>query len=546
MKLLVFHLGSLGLAISSTSNLMKRDPKSYSNTWGVPHTRESIDPPSPSEENTPFIVLPSTSNNNNNVYSLTDLPRNNNWGLVEVDRDFDLIADEFADKSDNFVYTQTDNPSEFIPSSHDPWKVVHTNPTEPSVVIDDRLFATNSENTFTNPQLDFTWNPSKSVGYSYNIDQGSKKSDESDGQQFIEYQEEPIPNVVIANNDLKAEHREVGISGPQVNTSSVKSGIEYAPTPVLGPQTLDGAISLPILDTNNVYVDPAIKKQPQSPNNLPLAYPPQPRPPSNLPPVYQPPRGLAPVYQPPPVYPHTQPIGFNYPPKQNPAPPSYSPQSQQFIKRPAHPPPRPEIIVPRQKPRLSQPLQTVQAVKPGPQLQHNPPVWPDKRVQNGQQVTKLSKNPLTRLKQQLNLPNPAGASLPSLNDIRENIKNVLPTFPTIPTAPPRQGYGNSGNTGFKIPTFLGTIVPGIISPGTRKPWLLHSLTDRLMSLISPPSAGVSTSQNSPAYAAVTEAPFPLSVPTYLPISKKSEFSEGFQILVQYIFAMVGIALILAI
>ena len=55
-----------------------------------------------------------------------------------------MIADEFADKSDNFVYTQTENPNDFLPSSHDPWKAVVNNPTESSPIIDDRLFETHS------------------------------------------------------------------------------------------------------------------------------------------------------------------------------------------------------------------------------------------------------------------------------------------------------------------------------------------------------------------------------------------------------------------
>ena len=54
-------------------------------------------------------------------------------------------------------------------------------------------------------------------------------------------------------------------------------------------------------------------------------------------------------------------------------------------------------------------------------------------------------------------------------------------------------------------------------------------------------------QDSPSYGeeAVTDAPIPVPVPTLLPISK-SEFSPGFQLLVQYVAAMVGMAFILAI
>ena len=46
---------------------------------------------------------------------------------------------------------------------------------------------------------------------------------------------------------------------------------------------------------------------------------------------------------------------------------------------------------------------------------------------------------------------------------------------------------------------------------------------------------------------VTPVPVPeFPVPTYLPINRDSEFPAGFQVLVQYIAAIVGMALILAI
>ena len=368
-------------------------------------------------------------------------------------------------------------------------------------------------------KLDFTWNPSKSVGSEANIDQ-------------IVYQEgyEPMTN----DNTLQAEHRYMELSGPIVDTSSVKSALEYGTNPVLAPQAIQGTIALPLLDNNNVYVDPALRSHSQ-------AYPP-----NNVPPPYK--------------NTNTEPAlgytGFIYPPKQNAPPPSHPPPSPLFIKRPAHPPVR-TIPQPVQQgvqrplaPRLPRPLQT--AVKPAQQLkpfhylqsaqpiQKVHPVRPDQRVQKEEQITKLSKNPLTRLKQQLNLPNP---SLPSLNQIRENIKSVLPTFATSHTAPPRLGYGNSG---LQIPTVLGTVLPGIIPPGTKKPWLLYSISNSLVSLMSSSSKAASTNPKSNPYTSVTEAPLPLPVPTYLPISKNSEFSAGFQILVQYIAAMVGFALILAI
>ena len=64
-----------------------------------------------------------------------------------------------------------------------------------------------------------------------------------------------------------------------------------------------------------------------------------------------------------------------------------------------------------------------------------------------------------------------------------------------------------------------------------------------------PPAGYSQPAAPPAgYSQpVTPVPVPeFPVPTYLPINRDSEFPAGFQVLVQYIAAIVGMALILAI
>ena len=64
-----------------------------------------------------------------------------------------------------------------------------------------------------------------------------------------------------------------------------------------------------------------------------------------------------------------------------------------------------------------------------------------------------------------------------------------------------------------------------------------------------PPAGYSQPAAPPAgYSQpVTPVPVPeFPVPTYLPINLDSEFPAGFQVLVQYIAAIVGMALILAI
>ena len=488
MKLLCIQTCSLGLVLGLPSDPFKRDPKHYSDNWGETHKRDSAEQEG---EKAPFIVLPSTSNKN--VFSLTDLPENNDWGLVEVDRDFDLIADEYSDKSDNFVYTQTENPVEFQPSSRDPWKGVPASSTQPPSYLSGKIFEPFQD-------LDFSWSPTKGFDAKAKVVAVDNKL----SAKVDNVHDTPIDNSVIDNSDLKAEHR----ADPPSDRSSVTNvGSVYTPPP---PQI---SVALPLIDSNNVSPDSTLQHQ-------------QPR---------------EPLYN---VQGRNRPVAAPFPKVAHP----YAPTSQQGVKRPAQPPPGFEraghkTIVQQPAPRLPQPLQNSHPVLPvhPPVSQNVQPLQPQHQTDN------LSKNPLTRLKQQLKLPNPADAPLPSLNKIRENIKSVLPSLPTIPSAPPRTG---SSSGGFKIPTIFGTIAPSILSPQSNEPGLLHSITDGLVNIMSQTSSSkansASYSQPSNSYSEVTEKTPPLPVPTYLPISKTSEFSAGFQILVQYIAAMVGIALILAI
>ena len=68
-----------------------------------------------------------------------------------------------------------------------------------------------------------------------------------------------------------------------------------------------------------------------------------------------------------------------------------------------------------------------------------------------------------------------------------------------------------------------------------------------------PTSPYQTSYQTSAYQtpydsseAVTASPVPLSIPTYLPVRKNGEFSAGFQVLMQYVVAMIGVAMVLAI
>ena len=56
----------------------------------------------------------------------------------------------------------------------------------------------------------------------------------------------------------------------------------------------------------------------------------------------------------------------------------------------------------------------------------------------------------------------------------------------------------------------------------------------------------SQSYHSPGEESATDKPVPLAVPTLLPITKSAELSPGFQLLVQYVAAIVGFAFILSI
>ena len=85
-KTVLLQLSSFGLVLCLPTSEISRDSKHYPGTWGETHKRDSE--VSSSEAKTPFIVLPSSKNSNG--YSLTDLPRNNDWGLVEIDFDVEV------------------------------------------------------------------------------------------------------------------------------------------------------------------------------------------------------------------------------------------------------------------------------------------------------------------------------------------------------------------------------------------------------------------------------------------------------------------------
>ena len=127
MKHGLFVIASLGFVtgLEEEENRHKRTSRNLPLSWGEPHRRDSAEERNEKDgEESPYIVLPSTSNKN--VYSLTDLPENNDWGLVEIDRDFDLLAEEYNGQADNLVYSES--PFKVFSPTTDRWKVITPSP----------------------------------------------------------------------------------------------------------------------------------------------------------------------------------------------------------------------------------------------------------------------------------------------------------------------------------------------------------------------------------------------------------------------------------
>ena len=108
--------------------------------------------------------------------------------------------------------------------------------------------------------------------------------------------------------------------------------------------------------------------------------------------------------------------------------------------------------------------------------------------------------------------------------------------PTTGYSQPSTGY-NQPTSGYSQPT------SGYSQPTTG----YNQPSSGYNTPASPPSSyGAPTSAEYHHNTAVTPVPAPLAVPTYLPIYNDYDYSPGFQILLQYIAAMVGVALVLAI
>ena len=443
-----------------------------------------------------MIVLPS-----NNVFKLSDLPQREDWGgLVEIDRDFDLQAAEFLQKSDNFES-----------SSPDPWT------TESKAIPEVNLVYSSNDKEET--KMDFSWTPTDSVARSETL---------------------PEP-------ELQMEHRVISYVPQNSQTYH-----EILPTYIPPSDPLPTYI-LPS-DPLPTYIpqDSLALSQDSLPSYIPTAY-------DNIrPPLGPPPKRQAP----------SPPIAAAVPP---PSPPMAA----------AVPPPPPPPL-PVQRPLSSNPLTRLKQ-------QLNIPNIADGNLPFVSSLSLPAVPTLSQLRSSLHSSAQSPASLvrppaspPPPQASPPQPAALSPASLLQPASPPRADtQTGSGSSGIKIPTYWGTIdtskrTPLIVLLHDKMKQLTHFFrglkpnVEKLPSLPrlpvdvlpsyepsysepAPPSyvaSGPSYSQSTPvpSYGPVsgsTVAPI-VPVPTYLPINRDSRMSEGFQILVQYIAAMVGVAIVLAI
>ena len=128
-----------------------------------------------------------------------------------------------------------------------------------------------------------------------------------------------------------------------------------------------------------------------------------------------------------------------------------------------------------------------------------------------------------------------GSRLPSLSSMRKQIKSALGLPETLTASEP--GPGLLDNLESVTKERLQSVNLALRKFVSNSKEMLNK----------PPQYQSSAYQTSyDSTAAVTEIPIPLPVPTYLPVRKSGEFSAGFQVLMQYVVAMIGVAVVLAI
>ena len=148
-----------------------------------------------------------------------------------------------------------------------------------------------------------------------------------------------------------------------------------------------------------------------------------------------------------------------------------------------------------------------------------------------------------------------GSSLPSLSRVRYEIKSALglpqtltslsrasqPHTDTDPSPGVLQNLESLTNQKLKG---VNQVLKNFISNSRE---ILKSKTEKASPDKSPyKTSAYQTSYASSSSETVTASPIPVPIPTYLPVRKDGEFSAGFQVLMQYVVAMVGVAIVLAI
>ena len=130
-----------------------------------------------------------------------------------------------------------------------------------------------------------------------------------------------------------------------------------------------------------------------------------------------------------------------------------------------------------------------------------------------------------------------GSGLPSLSSMRKQIKSALGLPETLTVKSSESSPGLLDN--------LETVTKQKLQSVNLALKNFVSNSKEMLNKPSPyKSPEYQTSYDSTVE--VTESPIPLPVPTYLPVRKSGEFSAGFQVLMQYIVAMIGVAMVLAI
>ena len=148
-----------------------------------------------------------------------------------------------------------------------------------------------------------------------------------------------------------------------------------------------------------------------------------------------------------------------------------------------------------------------------------------------------------------------GSSLPSLGRVRYEIKSALGLPQTLtslsrasqPHTDPDPSPGLLQNleslTNQKLKG-VNQVLKNFISNSRE---ILKSKTEKASPDKNPyKTPAYQTSYASSSSETVTASPIPVPIPTYLPVRKDGEFSAGFQVLMQYVVAMVGVAIVLAI